>query len=297
MRPLITFKALILSGVILTVLVIACTKSPTTPPPVHDTVTVIKKDTIVKRDTIIQKIDTPNLKIGLLLYLPFNGSFADSSGNGNPTSVIGGATLTFDEHGYANSAFRSTGIGEKIKVTNNGSIQFDTAFSISYDFMQSSTGVQAFLTMINPTTAFGPSFFTGIGTGLGNFNFGADDATDGCDNTNLNNPKNVNDTTSFVPNPGSWYNTICIYHKGTLQIYINGKLIGTKTNPLNTTAILCPTSQVVVGAWWDGDPLSFNGKLDEIRLYNRVLAANEIAYLSRNFLPGSTKVNPSVRTR
>ncbi|HVV05477.1 MAG TPA: hypothetical protein VHC96_14700, partial [Puia sp.] len=29
--------------------------------------------------------DSVNLKSGLLLYLPFNGDFADSSGNNNPT--------------------------------------------------------------------------------------------------------------------------------------------------------------------------------------------------------------------
>src|SRR5579872_3001159 len=79
---------------------------------------------------------TTDLKKGLLLYLPFNGSIADSSGNNNPTQILGsGAGLTYDEHGYANSAYGSDGTSGRLQVTNNGSIQFDTAFTVSLSFM------------------------------------------------------------------------------------------------------------------------------------------------------------------
>src|SRR5579872_3504588 len=66
---------------------------------------------------------TVNLTKGLLLYLPFSGSIADSSGNNNPTQAVG-SVLTYDTHGYANNAFGGTGNGERIYVTNNGSISF-----------------------------------------------------------------------------------------------------------------------------------------------------------------------------
>ena len=41
-----------------------------------------------------------NLKKGLLLYLPFDGNIADSSGNNNTVQSAGGGVLTYDEHGY-----------------------------------------------------------------------------------------------------------------------------------------------------------------------------------------------------
>src|ERR1700753_4486027 len=98
---------------------IGCTKGTTPiPPPIHDTIYAPKPDTAV------------NLTKGLLLYLPFSGNIADSSGNGNPTTAVGNV-LGYDAHGYANSAFNATGAGERIYVTNNGSIKFDTAWTLS----------------------------------------------------------------------------------------------------------------------------------------------------------------------
>ena len=223
------------------------------------------------------------LKTGLLLYLPFNGNFADSSGHNNPDTAYNGAALTTDEHGNANSAFNATGAGQKLEVTNNGSIQFDSAFTVSYNFMIYASGHQVFLSMVRPDNAFGPTFDCGQSTiGYPNFTWGVDDATDGCDNTNYMNPKNVGDTTPFVPLPASWYNVVCTYSKGTITTYVNGQFISSKNNPLNTKALLCPASKFIVGAWWDSDPESFNGKIDEIRLYSRVLTADEINYLAKS---------------
>jgi len=262
-----TVKTLATLSIILTMgFVFACIKRtiPIKPPPVPVPLT---------------------LNTGLLLYLPFKGNFADSSGHNNPDTAYNGASLTTDEHGNANSAFNATGAGQKLEVTNNGSIQFDSAFTISFNFMLNSNNYnrQAFLSMVRPDNAYGPTFTLGtIVPYMTNFDFGVDDSTQGCDNTNGDHTKNVNDTTSFSPQPGSWYNAICIYHKGTITTYINGQFVGSKTNPLNTTALLCPASKILVGSWWDSDPEPLDGKIDEVRLYNRVLTADEISYLAKS---------------
>src|SRR6185437_8576638 len=77
----------------------SCSKSS---PPVHDTVTVVKNDTTKLTDTLYATKPDPtvNLAKGLLLYLPFSGNIADSSGNNNATTALNGASLTFDTHGY-----------------------------------------------------------------------------------------------------------------------------------------------------------------------------------------------------
>jgi hypothetical protein len=247
-------------------LVISCTKDSTpTPPPA-----------------------TPaevHLQSGLLLYLPFDGNMADSSGNANTTTAVAGATLTYDEHGYANSAFGGTGNGERIKVTNNGSIKFDTAFTISYDFMQRDNAHwQAYLSMVTAVNGYGPTFISGTNIiGSPQFDFAVNDSLAGCDNYGYGKPAQVNDSTPFIPQAESWYNAVLIYHKGTIQTFINGKLVATKSAVGPTKALLCPAAQIVVGGWWDGDPITMNGKIDEIRMYNRVLNADEIAELSKNF--------------
>jgi hypothetical protein len=86
---------------------------------------------------------------------------------------------------------------------------------------------------------------------------------------------------------------INIYHKGTIQTYINGQLQHTVTGP-GTADLLCPNSQVVIGGWWDTDPITLNGKLDEVRLYNRVLTPHEITTLSQHFQVTSESIKPTL---
>jgi hypothetical protein len=223
-----------------------------------------------------------HLNTGLLLYLPFNGNITDSSGNGNITTAVGGAALSSDQKGNANSAFSGVGTGQRILVTNNGSIQFDTAFSISLDVMLNSLKNEAFITMADNATAKGVSFGFGMGVpGLYNLDFSTSDSLSNCNNV-ASVANTFNDTTLFIPQTAVWYNMIAIYHKGIMTIYINGKLIST-FQATGTTTALCSSSKVIVGGWWDGDPQSINGKLDEVRLYKRVLNADEIAELSKSF--------------
>jgi hypothetical protein len=270
----------------------ACAKVSTPTPPVHDTTTIIKTDTL----TVPPAPDpTVNLKQGLLLYLPFNGSIADSSGNNNPTYAVGGNVLTYDAHGYANSAFGGNGNGQKVMVINNGSIQFDTAYTLSFDFMTTVSGAierQAFVSMTDTTTGYGTTFLASISIpGLPYLDFGAADVTLGCNQAILGSnvdPTDVTDT-SIVPQLNTWYNVICVYHKGAGSLYVNGKLT-TFVQSTGTAANLCPSSSIIVGGWWNGDPITLNGKMDEVRLYNRVLTPHEIAALSQHYQVNSEKV-------
>lgn len=273
---------------------IGCAKNSNPQPPIHDTVTVIKKDTLTDTLYATKPDPTVNLTKGLLLYLPFSGSIADSSGNGNPTQAIG-SVLTYDAHGYANNAFGATGNGERVIVTNNGSIKFDTAFSLSFGFMLNAPSQTTFLGFVNPANGYGVSFSLGT-TFPGNpyFDMGVSDSVAGCDNNDRNAPNWIVDTTGFKPIASNWYNVITVYHKGSLQIYLNGQLVSTKTGT-GSKVQLCPAAQFVVGAWWNGDLESMNGKLDNIRLYNRVLTPNEIVKLSSNYQVTSNSYKPAVR--
>jgi hypothetical protein len=294
-------------GILFVVVIIfsnGCAKSANPQPPINDTITVIKNDTTVKTDTLYSKMpdSTVNLTKGLLLYLPFSGNIADSSGNGNPTTAIG-SVLTYDAHGYSNNAFGATGNGEEILVTNNGSIQFDTAYSLSYDFMVNAANQNAmYIVMVDPVTGEGPSFTTGTPLpGVPYLLFGTEDVTLGCSADGRNDNVNVVDTSGLIPVPGSWYNAIAIYHRGSAQLYVNGQLLATKTG-LGTEANFCTSSQIIIGNWWNGaQPVnseSMNGKLDNIRLYDRVLTAHEIATLAQNYQVTSTQSqHPALKTQ
>jgi hypothetical protein len=277
-----------------------CSKSPTTHI-VTDTVTLIKNDTTIKKqtDTVYgaQPDPTVNLSEGLLLYLNFSGNIADSSGNNNSTTAVG-SVLTYDEHGYANSAFGGSG-NQWIYVTNNGSIQFDTAWSISLAFMVNDNRLETFISMVDPTNGEGPSFNFGTTVSSPNYYLacGSGDASIDCSSFAPVNNYNITDTTYWLPNPGSWYKAVVIYHKGTIQTFINGALISTKVGS-GTAALLCPTSQVIIGNFCiiNGVSQPMNGRMDNVRLYNRVLTPHEIVALSANYQVTSNSQRPAVRT-
>jgi Concanavalin A-like lectin/glucanases superfamily len=258
------------------VVFVGCSKTinPQPLPPIHDTVTVVKTDTLLKQP------DTGNLRKGLLVYLPFNGTMADSSGNGNLTTVLPGVSLSYDEHGKANSAFSSMG-GGSLLVSNNGSIKFDTAYSVSINVMIRSMGMQEFAILTGYNDNKGATF--GIGTnqpGISNLTMGLTDSTADCGSLSDVNNTTI-DTCQFIPQPGSWYNIISTFRAGVLKTYINGQLISSKSSK-SQLAHVCPTAQIIIGSGWGG-VVPMNGKVDEFRLYNRVLSPVEIAILAKEF--------------
>ncbi|HEY8970409.1 MAG TPA: hypothetical protein VIM64_14995, partial [Puia sp.] len=123
-----------------------------------------------------------NLKKGLLVYLPFTGNFADSSGNNNPTTPLGGVSLAADAFGAANSAMYGSGNGERVVVTNNGSIKFDSAFTFSANVLCRVTHDQAFVSMVKRATGQGVTFGLGYGIpGLSRVNFTVSNKNATCD--------------------------------------------------------------------------------------------------------------------
>lgn len=76
----------------------------------------------------------------------------------------------------------------------------------------------------------------------------------------------------------SWYNAICRFDGSAWKIFINGAeeaSLTDSTAPVSNTAnflIAAEETDGVVERWW-------NGKLDDVRLYNRALTSQEIADL------------------
>ena len=57
---------------------------------------------------------------------------------------------------------------------------------------------------------------------------------------------------------------------------MNGNLVAQQTL---SGVVICDTDPVRLGTWWKGDPLYFDGLLDEFRVYNRALSDNEVKQL------------------
>jgi len=225
-----------------------------------------------------------DLKKGLLVYLPFSGNYADSSGNNNPTTALAGVTLSTDMFGTPNTAMSGTGNGERVAVSNNGSIKFDSAFTFSANVLSLRQHDESLVSMVHRADAKGVSFGFGYGIpGNNHLNFTVAHNTLGCDDYIYPNTNSTTDTSGYTLTDNTWYNLVVTFDKGTLKMYANGTLISTKIGPSQTVPI-CPSADLVVGGWWDDDnAMSINGKMDEVRLYNRVLTAEELAQLAKNF--------------
>jgi len=222
-----------------------------------------------------------DLRKGLMVYLPFTGNTIDSSGNFNSVQALGSTGFTADQHGRANSAYDAS--QGRLLITDNGSINFDTALTVCFNFkLNTANSLQCFLGYVDNVTGFGASYSIGLTVPTSNnFQFAVQDGTGSC-GTFADPAKSNNEVTNFLPNSGTWYNMVCIYHKGTNSVYINGVLSGTQTSS-GTSALFCSSSKMIVGGWWNTGPEPMDGSIDEVRLYNRVLNADEIAQLYKNF--------------
>jgi hypothetical protein len=81
-----------------------------------------------------------------------------------------------------------------------------------------------------------------------------------------------------VPN-AAWYYVAGVFENGNMRLYVNGQLVSQTAAPFNSING-CASAEFVLGNWKNDFQPALNGKLDEIRIYNRVLSAAEISYLA-----------------
>ena len=218
-----------------------------------------------------------NLKQGLQAYYPFNGNANDESGNNN-NPVKNNATITADRFDNPGSAYHFNGVYQYIQIPNKPSLNFGKEISISV--------------WVRPT-----GFYYGIchasqliSKGGGNYNPGNyalrfDDALfsagNGCNGSKCDTlHQNFRGTgTVLGPYPGDfikknkWYNVLYSNDGKTAKLYVDCELKYSVTFPetfTNNEDLFFGKSDDEFFPFW------LNGDLDEIRIYNRALNADEI---------------------
>lgn len=225
-----------------------------------------------------------DLNAGLIAWFPFNGNTNDESVNNNHGSLLNGATLSYDINGNSSSALNVTGAGQKMLVPNDGSIDFDNEMTVSFYAMPRTSGRSNILGMTNHSTGKGTRLVIGPATpGNPNLIYSLTSNVVTCNDIQTSGQVTNIDAGKMLQ-PESWYHVLCTYNKGVMKMYINGTLINTVNSPDNIIQT-CASAQLLVGAWWSGDPsASFNGKVDDVRIYDRELNADEIEELAKEFL-------------
>jgi len=254
----------------------ACTKEVIKEVVKTDTLEVIKTDTLIIRDTVCASDSC--LKVGLRAYYPFSGNFKDASGNGFDLTGMNGVALGADTSGKESSSALLDGIDDYLFVNDAGALYSDQ-FTISLLFKAKAGGKNVcFSSHHNYDNATGFHFNNGMQADMtGGLAVGK--PISNCTTVQNNDPS----IAVATPDPltlNTWHSYIGIFDNGKIYLYIDGKLVASKT-PGYFTSNNCTNARLTLGSWWKSDPGYFNGYLDEYRIYNRALSPCEIDRLSK----------------
>lgn len=208
---------------------------------------------------------------GLIAYYSFSGNANDNTGNGNNLSVFG-AQLVTDRFGNVDSAYFFDGVDDYMqKSAPVGLPTGNAARSVSaWIYSEGITANNVFQT------------FVGWGsTGINNAYFGVERG--GNTNTAFDNKLFVlgwnNDFIgSSDINFKKWYYVTVTFDGSTLSLFVNGENDGSSSKTYNTQlndyGLMIGDSPPNDG-WHE----NFYGYLDDIRIYDRALTANEVAQI------------------
>lgn len=205
---------------------------------------------------------------GLVAWLPFSGNANDVSGNNN-NAVRNTATLTSDRKGAPNAAYHFNGNqGQFIKCTNNNLPINKQARTFSL-WMNCEGSINPNWTL----TAFGYGVQTqshcqmlGLYNGTSRYMGWLDE---------------LDQTYSYTNN--KWMHIVGTFDGSEAKLYMDGNLIanGSKTDWSTLTS-----SHFFIGTRPDTANSYWNGKLDDLGIWNRVLTGAEIKALYTAVEPG-----------
>ena len=206
---------------------------------------------------------------GLVGWWPFNGNTNDESGNGN-NGTVNGATLTSDRFGNSNKAYGFDGINDDISVQGLQNINFNSKISISAWI--NTNQINTSKNVVTKYGAFNDAFSLDIETSSVKFN-----VSPGTTNWNTCFNNNINLTTN------NWHHIVSTYDftSNVFKIYFNGINVGSINAPFQLgNANNIP---VLFGHCYDPNNVlssqRFNGKIDDIGIWNRALTQQEITDL------------------
>lgn len=210
----------------------------------------------------IEVIVTWEEEIGLVAYYPFNGNSKDESGNSNH-GIVHGAKLTSDRFGNPNSAYDFDGIDDFIFVEDSRSLRSPSSSVTitAWVYIREWDKGWAVVCVKSDNVVDGQYGLQFLEGGLFEFY---------CSNYN----RGV--YTSYQFPLKKWWFCSVTYDGSEIKTYADGNLIKTVsfTYPSGTN-----TSPLIIGKDSPGLVEHHNGKLDEVRIYNRALSESEIMSL------------------
>ncbi len=226
---------------------------------------------------------------GLVGWYPFNGNANDESGNNN-NGTVNGATLTTDRNGNTNKAYDFNGNSSYISTNNSPLI--NPPFTITAWVLLDSIS----LPTINPIISLGQS-----GSNfLKKMYLSPDLGSNGTPSIGTVGANDITSTNSLFTN-GLWKQiavTVSNYSTNGVTFYVDGVAYNQNTTqgtnvpfPLNNSGFTIGYQSV------NGNIAYFNGKIDDIGIWNRALTQQEITALYNSCsTPPSATITPNGNT-
>ena len=211
---------------------------------------------------------------GLVANYTFIGNADDATSNNN-SGTVNGATLTTDRFGEANSAYQFDGVNDNISIPFSSSLQIDGDISFNVWMKGTnggSTNWHGYLLAANNDSYWlrtesrdNNTAFTVRGQA------GSNNSSDDTDNI-------TNDTWTMVTFT-STYNKDTNDPQNEFKIYVDGELQYTRSRAKNRD--IATDGFLMIGSqYWNGD--YFKGVIDDLRIYNKALSAQEVSTLYTN---------------
>jgi hypothetical protein len=203
---------------------------------------------------------------GLVAYYPFNGDARDKSWNWNHGEVKG-ATLAEDRDGKADSAYSFDGVDDHIYVASSHDLKEMESVSVSLWMKvngKQNPAENGYNSIVARWGKGGHSFWIGTGAGGANITVSM--------NPHLGGAPLVGNF-----NRHDWLHVVYAHDSmGEAALFFNGERVVHKDLKMELKTFDEP---LIFGADGHGSKAFFKGSLDDVRIWNRALSAEEVKAL------------------
>jgi hypothetical protein len=210
--------------------------------------------------------------LGLVAHYPFDGNALDKTTNLNH-GTVNGAELTLDRNGCPNSAYLFDGINDYINLGSSPIFNLATYQAFTFSVWVKANSLSSFNVIFS-------KYISASSNRSYAFRYAPENKISLMLFQNGGNTNNQS-LEHFVDN--NWHQITWVYESsGFSQVFVDGVFATSRTFPYpmypnsSALAVIGATHASGSGQTFDGN---FSGSLDEFRLYNRALSAEEIMSL------------------
>ncbi|MBN3036556.1 MAG: carboxypeptidase regulatory-like domain-containing protein [Bacteroidales bacterium] len=192
--------------------------------------------------------------VGLAAWYPFNGNALDESGNGN-NGTVHGASLTSDRFGNTNRAYFFDGTGDHIDVNDSPSLDIIDAITVAAWFRFDAGGTE------NPRIVHKANAYDLYTRDTDNIR-----KIEGqCAGTWL--------VSQEIYEAGQWHFAAMTYDGQYARLYVNGQYVDSEQH---SGSITTSNYDLNIGCNSYNQTDRFEGKIDDVRIFNRALSLEEL---------------------